>query len=112
MDQQCFVGEHRVLVMSVGVVGLVVCVLGPPVCIVFALAKYRNSSEEVLLFLHHSYKKKYYWWESVRLAYLLALVVVRVLLLRVPDWVRMDVFLALQTILIFCILGFKPHRFK
>lgn len=90
MDQQCFRKQHLVLTLVVGVPGLLLGVLFPPIMLFRTLYKRRHSLHEpkttrVYLFLLHSYKPQFYWWEVARLLYIMGLVCIRTLSATLED---------------------------
>ena len=70
------------------------------------------ENQRVLLFLYHSYEGGFFWWESLKMLYLLCLVVVRVLTVRLEGTARLGLFLALVIGFLFLMVLLRPHRFR
>ena len=117
MEQQCFKGRHLTLTLTLGVVGLVVGVLLPPIAMLTLLSKRRGSklydpsTKLVFLFLYHSYQDEHFYWEGAKMIFILALVCVRVLGRGLPDLYRMAIFLILLQSFLLLLMSLRPHRF-
>lgn len=65
----------------------------------------------MFLFLYHSYKHNFVWWETVKLVYVLGLVLVRVMGTQLSGPDRLAVFIALIMGFLVLNMAVKPHRF-
>lgn len=116
MGTKCFQGQHRVLTLTLGVIGLLLGVVLPPVVMFTLLFRRREKLYEErtmvrFLFLYHGYRDHLLYWEGVKMLYLLALVCVRVLGRSLRDEERLGVFLAVLVAYAFLLMALRPHHF-
>lgn len=117
MTMTCYHGAHMTLTLVLGLPGLLLFVVGPPIWLYLVLRRirgpklYEPASSLRYLFLYHSYHHGAYFWEAVRMLYILVLVCVQVLGRRLEGPEHLGVFQAVVIGYLFVVLGLRPHRF-
>ena len=115
LQEQCFVGRHLTMVLSLGVGQLVVWVFGLPALACVMMYRHRAELSQPNIgfrfgLLHHGYRLERFWWEAIVCFRKVCIIFIGLLGRMAP--VEMQTHLALFTLFLFLVLHlyFVPYE--
>lgn len=118
MTRECFEKQHLVFSLALGVPGIILFVVAPPLGLFWLLYKrrgtslYKDRTRVKYLFLYHSYKEKFYYWEAVKMLFILCLVCIKVYGVTMDHLERLAIFLLVIVSYAFLVIAVRPHDFR